>query len=200
MKSKNSVEKITTTILTTYRKFTKSNREPVKLKITLGRQLNDCKEQVKKDKKSWDKHAQEFFPHIKEKTRQRAMRIATLLDKAYSASIHLLGITTLYDLCPLCEPDGIEDFLKHNGIDLEFELNNQSVKNFQTSVTQLIPKSKVKKQRASKPGPPKQFKPWLINLEKKSRGENFSLTKKNVGTLKEYIKTISEIVERAEGR
>lgn len=169
--------------------------------IALGHLFNDCKKALKRKKKlSWEKYADKNFPHIGTKTRQRIMKLARSVDKDHSKTLHLLEITTLYHLSTLCGRDGIENFLNSKEISLKFELNNKSVKEFQTCVAKLISESKTQKPLPLKSGPPKQFLPWLKHLDKKSRKKAFKLTPKNLAILKKYKKTLSGIIARAEGR
>ena len=129
------------------------------------------------------------------------MGISKLLDKNYPKSLLLLNITTLYDLYPLCKPDGIEKFLKTNQVNMKFKLSNKSVKSFQTAVNKLILKSKKPKPPSSKNSvPQKQSSPWLVKLDKKSKSEDFDLSPKDMSRLKGWKSTVSRIIAAAEGK
>jgi len=195
---KKSSSNAVTRINSAYKQFTKNNRESVCLAIKLGHLLNKQKDHVLKRKESWENFASKKFPQIHNKTRQRLMRIARLTGEDSPKSIYLLDITQLYNLCTLCDPDGIENFLTNNHIKLNFKLSDQSVKEFQTTVNKLIQRSK--KKTSSKTGPPKQFTSWLIKLEKMSKKESFNLRKQHITTLKNWNKIISEIIKAVEER
>ena len=139
-----------------------------------------------------------FSPHQQENTGMGHGDFKVVRQN-YPESLHLLNITTLYDLYPLCKPDGIEKFLKTNHINMEFNLSNETVKTFQTSVNKLILKSKKQKSPSSKNSvPQKQSSPWLVKLDKKSKSEDFYLSPKDILKLKVWHHTISKIIAAAE--
>lgn len=199
MSNISKTKKITRQINKTFTKLTKTSRTSLRLSIALGRELNECKEVVKKSGNLWVPYAEKNFPHINKKTREGAMGISKLLDKNYPESLHLLNITTLYDLYPLCKPDGIEKFLKTNHINMEFNLSNETVKTFQTSVNKLILKSKKQKSPSTKNSVrAKKYVPWLVKLEKETKSEDFYLSPKDILKLKVWHRTISKIIAAAE--